>query len=164
MAGDERSEDAPAPVLDGAASVRVGVLCSRFNSRITLRLLDGVRRGLAACGVEHVQEKWVAGAFELPLVAKTMALTGAFDAVICLGCVIRGETTHYELVAGECARGLQLAALDTGVPLVFGVLTTENVGQAEARSEPAGGHNVGEESARTAVEMAGVLADLRKGS
>jgi 6,7-dimethyl-8-ribityllumazine synthase len=106
----------------------------------------------------------VAGAFELPLAAKTMALTGAFDAVICLGCVVRGETSHYELVAGECARGLQLAALETGVPIVFGVLTTENVGQAEARSEPEGGHNVGDESARTAVEMAGLLAGLRKGS
>ena len=97
--------------------------------------------------------EWVPGAFEVPFAAKKMALSGRVDAVVCLGAVIRGETSHYDFVAGECARGIQDVQLEVGVPVVFGVLTTENVVQAEARSEGPGGHNVGEECARTAVEM-----------
>ena len=89
-------------------------------------------------------------------------MSGSMDAVICLGCVIRGDTAHFELVAGECARGIQQVGLDTGVPVVFGVLTTENLDQALCRSEPDGGHNVGEEGARTAVEMARLLTAISK--
>jgi len=151
------------PDLDGSG-LRIAVACGRFNDHVTVRLLDGVRRGLRACDVadDDVTEVWVPGAYELPLTAKTFAASGAVDAVICVGCVIRGDTAHFEYVAGECARGIQQAALDTGVPIVFGVLTTEDLEQALCRSEGAGGHNVGEESARTAVEMARLVAAIAR--
>lgn len=144
--------------------MRVGVVCARFNGRITLRLLDGARRGLEHAGVkpDDIIEVWVPGAFEIPLVAMTMAQSGEVDAIVCIGAVIRGETAHFDYVAGECARGIQEVQLATGVPVAFGVLTTEDVGQAEARSGDASGHNVGEESALVAVEMAGVVRRLRR--
>ncbi len=158
MAGREREPDADGaadPGLDGRG-LRVAVLCSRFNDRITNRLLDGARRGLARHGVapRDVAVVWVPGAFELPLAARTVAARDDVDAVVCLGAVIRGETTHYDLVAANAATGIMRAQLDTGVPVAFGVLTTEDVAQAEARSEAQGGHNVGEEAAAAAVEMA----------
>ncbi len=164
MARDVADDAAPEPVVDGTG-LRVAVVCGRFNSHVTLRLLDGVRRGLDAVGVAaaDVVETWVPGAFEIPLVAKAYAETGRVDAVIAVGAVIRGETAHFDYVAGQCAEGIQQAALDTGVPIVFGVLTTEDLDQALARSEAAGGHNVGEEGARTAVEVATLLASIRKG-
>ncbi len=155
MAGDDLRSDAPLPELDGSG-MRIAVVCGRFNDVITLRLLEGTRRGLAQLGVadDDVVVEWVAGSFEIPFAARLLALTGRFDAVICLGAVIRGETSHYDFVAGECARGITDVQLSTGVPTMFGVLTTENDEQALARSEGPGGHNVGEECARTAVEMA----------
>jgi 6,7-dimethyl-8-ribityllumazine synthase len=165
MGVDVTDDQVPQPDLAGAgAGLRVAVVCGRFNSHVTLRLLDGVRRGLADCGVaaSDISEDWVAGAFEIPLVAKTFAATGRWDAVIGIGCVIRGDTAHFEYVAGQCAEGLQRAGLDTGVPCIFGVLTTENLQQALDRSEGPGGHNVGEEGARTAVEMARLLARVRE--
>jgi 6,7-dimethyl-8-ribityllumazine synthase len=164
MGVDVTDQRAPEPDLDGVgAGLRVAVVCGRFNSHVTLRLLDGVRRGLDACGVApgDVREAWVAGAFELPLAAKTFAATGRWDAVVAVGCVIRGDTAHFDYVAGQCAEGLLRAGLDTGVPCIFGVLTTEDLQQALERSEGAGGHNVGEEGARTAVEMAKLLASIR---
>ncbi|MGB3056226.1 MAG: 6,7-dimethyl-8-ribityllumazine synthase [Acidimicrobiales bacterium] len=155
MAGDHQSSLAPVPVLDGNG-LKVAIIAARWNSEITMRLLDGARRGLSAAGVDpaDVIEDWVPGAFELPLAARTWAVSGRVDAVICLGCVIRGETTHYEVVAGECARGIQDVQLATGVPVAFGALTVENLDQALARSEDVGGHNVGEDGANVAVEMA----------
>ena len=164
MAKDVADDAVPDPVLDGAG-LRVAVVCGRFNGHVTLRLLDGVRRGLAAAGVgdSDVVEVWVPGAFEIPLTAKTFAATGRWDAVVCIGSVIRGETAHFDFVAGGCAEGIQQAALATGVPIVFGVLTTEDLPQALARSESAGGHNVGEEGAATAVEMARLLASITQG-
>lgn len=108
-----------------------------------------------------VIEHSVPGSFEIPLAAKLLAASGQVDAVICLGAVIRGETTHYELVSGECGRGVQQAQLETGIPVMFGVLTVENEAQAEARSEGSGGHNVGEEAAMGAVEMARLAEKLR---
>ncbi|HEX2576482.1 MAG TPA: 6,7-dimethyl-8-ribityllumazine synthase [Aquihabitans sp.] len=164
MAGDHASDAAPAPRLDGAG-LRIAVVAARWNSHITVRLLEGVHRGLDAAGVDPaaVVVDWVPGAFELPLAAKTWALSGRVDGVICLGCVIRGETTHYESVAGECASGIQQAQLETGVPIAFGALTVENLDQALARSEGPGGHNVGEDGATVAVEMAGVLRRIREG-
>ena len=164
MAHDVRGEGVPEPELDGAG-LRVAVVCGRFNSHVTLRLRDGVRRGLAAAGVadDDVREEWVAGAFEIPLTAKAFAATGRWEAVVCIGCVIRGETAHFDFVAGQCAQGIQQVGLETGVPVVFGVLTTENLDQALERSEGAGGYNVGEEGAHTAVEMAKLLASIRKG-
>lgn len=154
MARTARGEGSPEPERDGAG-MRLGVVCGRFNDAVTLRLLEGVRRGARECGVAEsdLVVEWVPGAFEVPFAAKAMAGSGRVDAVVCLGAVIRGETSHYEFVAGECARGIQDVQLALEVPVAFGVLTTEDLAQAEARSEGPGGHNVGEECARTAVEM-----------
>ena len=152
-AGDE---GAAAPEgLDGTG-LRIGVVRARWNTHIVDRLAEGVGRGLAGLGVDpsDVIDVTVPGSFELPMGARILAASGEVDAVICLGCVIRGETTHYELVAGESAAGIQQVQLSTGVPVAFGVLTTEDEAQALARSEPAGGHNVGEDAAIVAVEMA----------
>ena len=164
MAGDQSSDDVPPPQLD-AAGLRLGVVCSRFNGRITLRLLDGARRACESLGLgaEDVEEAWVPGAFEIPLAAQALVRSGRVDAVVCLGCVIRGETSHYDFVAGECARGIREVALATGVPVMFGVLTTEDVAQAEARSEGPGGHNVGEEAVLAAVDTVRVLEHMHKG-
>lgn len=161
MAGDHRSDEIPEPVLDGRG-MRIGIVAARWNSTVTLRLLDGVRRGLDEVGVrdEDITLDWVAGAFELPFGARALAVSGTVDAVICLGCVIRGETTHYESVANECASGIQRVQLDTGVPVAFSALTVENLDQAIARSEGPGGHNVGEDGARVVVEMVSLLRDI----
>lgn len=148
--GDERSR--PADV--DATGLRIGVVASRWNEAIVERLLDGARRGLAAAGVSEVTEISVPGAFELPFGALTLAKGGTVDGIVVVGAVIRGETTHYELVAGECGRGIMDVQLGTGVPIGMGVLTVEDVDQALARSEDDGGHNVGEEAAAVAVELA----------
>jgi 6,7-dimethyl-8-ribityllumazine synthase len=155
MAGEGARAVAP-DGLDGAG-LRVGVVRSRWNAPIVERLVGGVRRGLARAGVadDAVLEISVPGSFEIPFGAKVLAESGQVDAVVCIGAVIRGETTHYDLVAGECARGIQDVQLATGIPVAFGVLTTEDEGQALARSEGPGGHNVGEDAAVVAVEMAG---------
>jgi 6,7-dimethyl-8-ribityllumazine synthase len=136
--------------------LRIGVVSARWNGDVVDRLREGVDRGLAALDVapDDVIDLSVPGSFEVPFGAKVLASSGRVDAVITLGCAIRGETAHFELVAGECARGVQDAQLDTGVPIAFGVLATEDLDQALARSEGPGGHNVGEESAVVAVEMA----------
>ncbi|NLV55796.1 MAG: 6,7-dimethyl-8-ribityllumazine synthase [Acidimicrobiales bacterium] len=160
MAGDARAPQRVEPELDGHG-VRVAVVAGRFNDLITFRLLDGVQRGLAALGAPDPTVEWVPGAFEVPLAAQAFAASGRVDAVIGLGCVIRGATTHYEAVAGESAAGIMRAGLATGVPVVFGVLTTEDLDQALERSEGPGGHNVGEEAAQTAVEMARLLERIR---
>jgi 6,7-dimethyl-8-ribityllumazine synthase len=146
---------APPAGLDGTG-LRVGVVRARWNTAIVDRLAEGVGRGLAGLGVDpgDVVDVTVPGSFELPMGARILASSGAVDAVICLGCVIRGETTHYDLVAGEAAAGIQEVQLSTGVPVAFGILTTEDEAQALARSEGAGGHNVGEDAAVVAVEMA----------
>ena len=143
--------------------LRVAIVCGRFNDLITERLLVGARDGLVRHGVDEasITEAWVPGAFELPLVAKRLAASGEYDAVICLGAVIRGATGHYEHVAGQCAAGIQQAQLDTGVPVVFGVLTTETIEQAIERAGTKAG-NKGYESAETAIEMADLLRQLPK--
>jgi 6,7-dimethyl-8-ribityllumazine synthase len=140
--------------------LRIGIVRARWNAEIVERLLDGVRRGLRDLGVaDHdVTEVSVPGSFDLPMGARILATSGEVDAVVCLGSVIRGETTHYELVAGESAAGIQQVQLTTGVPVAFGVLTTEDLSQALARSEGPGGHNVGEDAAVVAVEMARLAA------
>jgi 6,7-dimethyl-8-ribityllumazine synthase len=143
--------------LDGGG-LRIGVCCGRFNDHITERLLAGTREGLAHHGVaeEDITVVWAPGAFELPLVAQRLA--AAADAVIALGAVIRGATGHYEFVAGQCAAGLARVQLDSGVPVVFGVLTTETVEQAIERSGD--DDNKGYEAAETAIEMANLLKAL----
>jgi 6,7-dimethyl-8-ribityllumazine synthase len=143
--------------------VRVALACGRFNDLITERLLAGARDGLLRHGVDEasITEAWVPGAFELPLVASRLAGSGEFDAVICLGAVIRGATGHYEHVAGQCAAGIARVGLDTGVPVVFGVLTTETIEQALERAGTKAG-NKGYESAETALEMVDLLRQLPK--
>ena len=143
--------------------LRVAIACARFNDFITERLLSGARDGLARHGVDaaSVTVAWAPGAFELPLVALRLASSGEYDAVICLGAVIRGATGHYEHVAGQCAAGIQRAQLDTGVPVVFGVLTTDTVEQAVERAGTKAG-NTGFEAAITAIEMADLLRQLPK--
>ena len=145
------------PELDGTG-LRVAFACGRFNDVITERLLRGARTALERLGVAEadVTEVWAPGAFELPLVAKALAQSGRYDAVITLGAVIRGGTPHFEYVAGECAAGVLRVGLDTGVPVVFGVLTVDTVAQAEERSVDGPG-NKGAEAAETAVEMAQLL-------
>jgi 6,7-dimethyl-8-ribityllumazine synthase len=139
----------------------VAVVCGRFNDLVTEKLRDGAREELIGRGVDplSITEVWVPGAFEVPLVAKRLAETGEIDAVVCLGAVIRGETGHYEFVAGQCAAGIQAAQLETGVPMAFGVLTTENDQQALDRAGGAHG-NKGAEAASTALEMADLLRKL----
>jgi 6,7-dimethyl-8-ribityllumazine synthase len=141
--------------------VRVGLACAEFNGGITDRLLIGALDALEEAGNDlgGAIIAWVPGAFELPVAAQRLAQSGAVDAVICLGAVIRGDTGHYEFVAGECASGLQRVQLDTGVPVVFGVLTTETVDQALARSEN-DETNKGREAAATALSTVTVLGSL----
>jgi len=161
-AGDKGAA-APAG-LDGAG-LRIGIVRARWNDHIVERLAEGAARGLKELGVDDddLVVESVPGSFELPMGARILATTGRIDAVICLGCVIRGETTHYDLVAGEAAAGIQQVQLTTGVPVAFGILTTEDEAQALARSEPAGGHNVGADAAVVAVEMARLAARHRAG-
>ncbi len=144
-----------------ASEARVALVCAKFNGGITERLLEGALAGLEASGIKAttVTVAWVPGAFELPLAAMRLAESGTVDAVVALGAVIRGETAHFDFVAGECASGLQRAALDTGVPVVFGVLTTDTVDQALARCG-AGASNKGYEGVATALEMADLLRTL----
>lgn len=146
----------------GGDGVRVALACAKFNGAITERLVDGALRALSDAGLPPaaVEVAWVPGAFELPLAAQRLARSGV-AAVVALGAVIRGETAHFEHVAGPCATGLQRVALDTGVPVVLGVLTTEDVDQALARSGP-GAENKGYEAAVTALEMVDLLDGLPK--
>lgn len=148
--GDDR---AAALDLDGSA-LRFGIISARWNSNIVERLAAGAERGLLSYGVESIEHLTVPGAYELPFAAKQLALSGHVDGIVVVGAVIRGETTHYELVAGECGRGIMDVQLSTGVPIGMGVLTVENHAQANTRSDGAGGHNVGEEAAIAALELA----------
>ena len=149
--------------LNGSG-MRVAVACGRFNGLITERLLAGATDGLVRHDVDEgsITVVWAPGAFELPLVAKRLAASGEFDAVITLGAVIRGATGHYDFVAGQCASGVQAAQLETGVPVVFGVLTTDTIEQAIERAGTKAG-NKGYESAETAIEMVDLLRQLPKG-
>jgi 6,7-dimethyl-8-ribityllumazine synthase len=146
-----------------ASQRRVVIIAARFNARLVDQLIAGASRAWRDHGgdparllVEHVP-----GAFELPLAAKMFAASGGVDAVVALGCVIRGDTPHFDFVAGECARGLMDAGLHTGVPVIFGVLTTENLAQAEERADPSR-MNKGRESMEAALEMIQLLAPAPK--
>ncbi len=135
--------------------LRIAIVVARFNDFITQRLLDGARGALASHGVreEDTLVAWVPGSFELPVTAKALAQTHQYDAIVCLGAVIRGETTHYDMVAGQAQSGIGRAALDTGVPIMFGVLTTETMDQAVNRAGGKSG-NLGYNAAVGAIEMA----------
>ncbi len=148
-----------------AGGLRIALIVSRFNEFITGRLLSGARNALVAHGAnaENLTEAWVPGAWELPLAAKVMAESGRFDAIVCLGCVIRGETTHHVHVGGEAARGIADVSLSTGIPIGFGVLTTDSLEQAVARAGENDG-NKGADAALAAVEMVHLLRTLQEKS
>jgi len=148
-------------VLEGSpsgADRTVGIVVSRFNGEISNQLLESALEALAAAGVaeERITVMPVPGAFELPIGAMALAKTRRYSCVIALGCVVRGETAHFEYVAGEAASGLQLAGLETGVPVAFGVLTVDTAEQAEARVDK------GADAARAALEMADLFSQVRK--
>ncbi len=141
-----------------ARGLRFAVIVARFNSQITEKLLDGAREAFGASKARF-DEFFVPGAFELPVAAKWLAKPGKYHGVVALGAVIRGETPHFDFVAGEAARGLQQVALETGVPVAFGVLTTNTTRQATARAGGKHG-NKGYDAAMTAIEMARLRASL----
>lgn len=147
----------------GGAGLRLAVAASRFNHAIVEHLVDGAVDGLRRHGVdeERIDIVWAPGAFELPMVTKRLAQSGAYHAVIALGAVIRGATGHYDFVAGQCAAGLQQVQLDTGVPVIFGVLTTDTIEQAVERAGTKAG-NKGFDAAVAAIETANLLASLPK--
>jgi 6,7-dimethyl-8-ribityllumazine synthase len=150
-----RDSATPQPALPQAAGYRFALVVSRFNQSITHALRDGARAALAAAGVSanDVEDLDVPGAFELPQAARCAAETGRFDAIIALGCVIRGETPHFEYISSAVAQGIMDAAGHTGVPIAFGVLTTDSQAQAEERAGP-GPDNKGWEAAAASIEMA----------
>lgn len=140
--------------LDGAG-LRVCIVVARWNEFVTRKLLEGAESCLGERGLtkEDVTVAWVPGAFEVPTAARWAARSGNFDAVICIGAVIRGDTPHFEYVAGGAAEGISRIALETGVPVIFGILTVESVEQALSRAGGKDGHK-GEEAAQAAIEMA----------
>ncbi len=152
------------PIVEGeitAQGRKVAIVAARFNDFIVSSLLKGATASWLEHGgaPEDLLVARVPGAFELPVVVRKLAASGRWDAVVALGCVIRGDTPHFEYVAGECARGLNLVALETGVPVIFGVLTVETVDQALERAATTEG-NKGDESMDTALEMTDLLARL----
>ena len=138
--------------------IKVAIVASRFNEFITAKLLSGAMDGLVRHDVreEDVDVAWVPGAFEIPLIAKKLAECGRYDAVICLGAVIRGATSHYDYVCAEVSKGVAQAALGSGVPVMFGILTTDTIEQAIERAGSKAG-NKGAECAQGAIEMVNLL-------
>jgi 6,7-dimethyl-8-ribityllumazine synthase len=159
MSTNFRAANAVSGNVDGSG-IRVGLVCGRWNDHITNRLIEGAENALGSHGVseDDVIQVWVPGAYEAPMAAKALVQSGKVDLVVCLGAVIRGETSHYDFVAGECARGIMDVQLETGVPVIFGVLTTENLEQALARSSEE--DNKGEECVRTGLEMVNLLRTI----
>ena len=135
-----------------AGSARLAIVVSRFNEQVTEGLLEGALTALRRCGAKNVKVWWCPGAFEIPLVAKRLAAGGGYDAIICLGAVIKGETYHFEVISDSVVRAIQEVALETGVPVSLGVLTPLNASQALERSDPERG-NKGAEAALAALEM-----------
>lgn len=152
-------------VLEGKVvakeGMKVGIVASRFNEIIVNKLLGGAVDGLVRHGVDedNITAAWVPGAFEIPLAAQKMAESGEYDAVICVGAVIRGDTTHYDYVCNEVSKGIAQVGLSTGVPVLFGVITTENIEQAISRAGSKGG-NKGYDCALSAIEMVNLLGQM----
>lgn len=144
------------------AGLRLALIVSRFNESVTTRLLQGARRALAEHGVheEDIDLVWVPGAFEIPFAARRLAESRRYDALVCLGAVIRGQTAHFDFIAAEAARGIAQVGLDTGVPTAFGVITPDNLKQALDRADGSRG-NKGYDAALTAIEMANLNRRLR---
>lgn len=141
--------------------IKIGIVASRFNEFITTKLLSGAMDGLLRHDVaeKDIAVAWVPGAFEIPLIASKMAKSGKYDAVICLGAVIRGATSHYDYVCNEVSKGIAAVSLESGVPVMFGILTTENIEQAIERAGTKSG-NKGYECACGAIEMVNLLHQL----
>lgn len=151
-------------ILEGklvAEDIKIGIVVARFNDFITSRLLGGAMDGLKRHDVpeENVDVAWVPGAFEIPLIASKMAKSGKYDAVICLGAVIRGATSHYDYVCNEVSKGIASVSLETGVPVMFGVVTTDNIEQAIERAGSKAG-NKGFECATGAIEMINLIRGM----
>ena len=142
-------------------NIRVGIVAARFNEFITSKLLGGAMDGLLRHDVrdDDIDVAWVPGAFEIPLIASKMAKSGKYDAVICLGAVIRGATSHYDYVCNEVSKGIASVSLESGIPVLFGVLTTENIEQAIERAGTKAG-NKGYDCAVSAIEMVNLLHEL----
>lgn len=145
------------------SGLKFGIIASRFNEFITSKLLGGAYDALSRHGVARtdITTAWVPGAFEIPLIAQKMAESGKFDAVICLGAVIRGSTSHYDLVCNEAAKGIAQVSLKSGVPVMFGVITTENIEQAVERAGTKAG-NKGFDVSVSAIEMVNLIKELQK--
>ena len=161
----EEDEGGPGLRLAGgldAQGLRIGVVAARFNRFVTSRLVEGACEALLAHGLreDDLAVCWVPGSFEVPLAAAEMARSGRWDALVCIGAVIKGETAHFEYVAGEAARGIAEASRETGVPMTFGILTTYTEEQALARAGGGAG-NRGYDAALSAIEMANLLRRLR---
>lgn len=153
-------------VLEGklvAEGMKIGIVCARFNEFITSKLLGGAMDALVRHGVadSDVDVAWVPGAFEIPLIAKKMAESGKYDAVICLGAVIRGATSHYDYVCNEVSKGVASVSLSSGIPVMFGVVTTENIEQAIERAGTKAG-NKGYDCALGAIEMVNLIREINK--
>ena len=144
-----------------AAGIKVGIVVARFNEFIGSKLLSGAQDGLVRHGVkdEDIDVAWVPGAFEIPVIAKKMAESKKYDAVICLGAVIRGATSHYDYVCAEVSKGIATVSLSTGVPIMFGVLTTDNIQQAIERAGTKAG-NKGYDCALSAIEMVNLMKTM----
>ncbi|MDO5406190.1 MAG: 6,7-dimethyl-8-ribityllumazine synthase [Eubacteriales bacterium] len=142
--------------------IRIGIIAARFNEFITSRLLSGALDGLKRHQVreEDIHVAWVPGAFEIPLIASKMASSGKYDAVICVGAVIRGSTSHYDYVCSEVSKGIAQVSLSSGIPVMFGVLTTENIEQAIERAGSKSG-NKGFECATGAIEMVNLIRNMQ---
>lgn len=145
-----------------AQGMKIAIVTARFNELITSKLLAGARDCLLRHDIQEsdITEAWVPGAFELPLVAQTLAETHQYDAVLCLGAVIRGATSHYDLVCNEAAKGITQAGLKTGVPVIFGVVTTETIEQALERAGTKSG-NKGWDCAMAAIEMGSLMKRIK---
>lgn len=144
-------------------NIKVGIVASRFNEFITSKLIGGAMDGLLRHNVreQDVDIAWVPGAFEAPLAAQKMAQSGRYDAVICLGAVIRGSTSHYDYVCNEVSKGIAAVGLDSGIPVLFGVLTTENIEQAIERAGTKAG-NKGYDCALSAIEMVNLIREIEE--
>lgn len=144
-------------------NIKIGIVASRFNEFITSKLLSGAMDSLLRHDVkeEDIHVAWVPGAFEIPLIASKMAKSGKYDAVICLGAVIRGATSHYDYVCNEVAKGIAMVSLESGVPVMFGILTTENIEQAIERAGTKAG-NKGFDCATGAIEMIDLIRNMDK--
>lgn len=151
-------------VLEGnvvASGARIGMVAARFNEFIVTKLIGGAKDACIRHGVkeEDLTLAWVPGAFEIPLIAKKMASTGQYDAIVCLGAVIKGSTSHYDYVCAEVSKGIAAAGMETGVPILFGVLTTDNIEQAIERAGTKAG-NKGYDAACSAIEMINLMKEL----